>query len=138
MKSSDQKCDTLSQGGLTHVSSALLPFLEKLLLEINKHINRQKLRKHGKNMVSEALSKITQITDLENSFDTCLKNINVDINESLNNIRIELTKKVFNSRVNEFMEAQKELDLESKGKSTDTDQSLRDMLKTYSSNQSRV
>lgn len=59
MKSSDQKCDTLSQGGLTHVSSALLPFLEKLLLEINKHINRQKLRKHGKNMVSEALSKIT-------------------------------------------------------------------------------
>lgn len=38
----------------------------------------------------------------------------MDINESLNNIRIELTKKVFNSRVNEFMEAQKELDLESR------------------------
>ena len=53
-------------------------------------------------------------------------------------IRIEFMKKIFHSRINEFMEATKELDLERSHKVTDADQSLRDTLKTYSNNQKRA
>ena len=37
----------------------------------------------------------------------------------LDHVKEEIIKKVFHSRVNEFMEAHKELELEKKGKVTD-------------------
>jgi hypothetical protein len=71
-------------------------------------------------------------------FTKCLSNAgNVRLNEFdmdvVSLIRLEISKKVFHARVNEFMEANKELNLEKTDTVTDADQCLRDLLKTYSS-----
>ena len=78
---------------------------------------------------------------VELSFNTCIENLEIDTeydDSVIARIRIEFMKKIFHSRVNEFMEATKELDLERSQKVTDADQSLRDTLKTYSNNQKRA
>ena len=99
---------------------------------------------HGQEMIKVALEKILGSQELDLSFSSCLDSIICDVSDVheydksvIDRIRIEMMKKVFHSRVNEFMEAKKELDLESKGEVTDADQSLRDILKTYSNSQTR-
>ena len=141
---SDVEPSTLNQGGLVNVSSAMLPFFKLLLTMTNELINHNMLKKHGQEMIKVALEKILGSRDLDLSFSSCLDSIVCDVSDLheydksvMDRIRIEMMKKVFHSRVNEFMEAEKELDLESKGKVTDAYQSLRDILKTYSNSQTR-
>lgn len=137
------KNDPLDQGGLTSISPAMLPFLNQLLIAINEHINNDTLKEHGKEMVKVALEKLLSSAELELEFNMCIERVGIDVEleeydeASIAHIRVEFLKKVFHSRVNEFMEARKEIELEAKGKVTNADQSLRDTLKTYSSNQMR-
>ncbi len=135
---------TLDQGGLVNVSPAMLPFFKLLLTVTISLINEDMLKKHGQEMIKVALEKLFGNQELEIAFTTCLESIVCgasDVHEydksTESKIRIEMSKKVFHSRVNEFIEAKKELDLEKKGKVTDASQSLRDSLKTYSSSQTR-
>ena len=44
----------------------------------------------------------------------------------------ELTAKIFHARINEYMSATEEIELEQKGKAVRVEQSLRDQLKTFS------
>ena len=132
---SDQNNTDLNQGSLTGISTMLLPFLNTLLTEINRNINQSKLKQFGKNMIKVALPIILQNDILKDMFTTCMKEIDTTAtNENIQEICIEFTRKVFNARTNEYMGAQKEIDLEKQGKVTDAQQSLRDELKTYSNN----
>jgi hypothetical protein len=129
-------CDyTLDQGGLVQVSPLMLPFFEELLDTINIHINAEKVKEHGKYMIEIALDEILENDELEMLFKTRIQRIGIDV-ETIEwlTIQEEFTRKVFHSRVNEFMEARKELELE---RITDAGQSLRDTLKTYSTVQKR-
>ena len=122
------------------VSPVLLPFFNHLLGAIHEHILYNKLKEHGKSMVKVGLDKIITNDDLKSLFGDCLKKTGIvfeENDENVNRIWMEITKKVFHARVDEFMEARKELDLESSGKVTDANQSLRDTLKTYSNIKSR-
>ncbi len=99
-------------------------------------IQLSKLKEHGKTIIKIALDRLITNDDLNN----CLKKTGVVFEENddyVTRIRVEIMKKVFHTRVNEFMEAKKELDLESSGRVTNADQSLRDTLKTYSNTKSR-
>lgn len=46
-------------------------------------------------------------------------------------IQKELLRKMFHARVNEYMTASIEIELEKKGKAVQADQSLQDQLKTF-------
>ena len=122
---------------MTTISSTLLPFLNALFIEINQSISHEQLTKHGKNMIKVALQKILENRNLETAFQSCVEQNEIVTEESYGEIHVEFMKKVFHSRVNEFFEAQKELDLEKSGKVTDTQQSLRDELKTFSNSKIR-
>ena len=137
--SSDIDNTGLNQGGMTTISSTLLPFLNALFIEINQSISHEQLTKHGKNkiMIKVALQKILENCNLETAFQSCVEQNEIMTEESYEEIRVEFMKKVFHSRVNEFFEAQKELDLEKSGKVTDAQQSLRDELKTFSNSKIR-
>lgn len=113
-------------------NTGLLPFLNALFIEINQSISHEQLMKHGKNMIKVALQKILENRNLEMAFQSCVEQNEIVTEESYEEIRVEFMKKVFHSRVNEFFEAQKELDLEKSGKVTDALESLRDELKTFS------
>lgn len=127
--------------GLTYPAPQLIPFLHALMLRINELINHKESKKHGKDMIKVAMHVFLtkHINELEVIFSDCLEDIDcsIDLREFPQSLIIEMIKKIFNSRVNEFMEAQKELDLEKKGKVTNAQQSLRDTLKTYSNNKTR-
>lgn len=139
--SSSQACP--SKKRFASVTPSMLPVLSKVMTVINQNINHEKLKKHGKNMIKVALDKLDD-DDLTAQLFQSFKAIHrkyetsAQIREDLlANIVQELIKKIFHSRVNEYMEARKELDLEVMGKTTDAEQSLRDTLKTYSNNTSR-
>ena len=141
---------SLSKGGSSNcfveVSSDMFAFFRLLLSTILSLINQDMLKKQGKQMIKVAKEKILDDQEIELAFNICFETI-VQESESariqeyeksvLDHLKTELVKKVFHSRVNEFMEAKKELDLERKGKVTNADQSLRYVLKTYSGNQVR-
>ena len=100
---------------------------------INERVNRDRLKKLGKEMIQKALDKLLNCEELKLSFNTCMENLEIDTEYDdlvIARIRIEFMNKILHSRVNEFMEATKELDLERSYKVTDADQSLRDTLKT--------
>ena len=90
---------------------------------INEQINSDRLKKHGKEMIQKALDELLNCEELELSFNTCMENFEIDTeydDSVIARIRIEFMK-MFHSRVNKFMEATKELDLERSQKVTDAE-----------------
>jgi hypothetical protein len=84
---------------------------------INTNINFEKLKEYNKDMTKVALDEIESGDELNVLFTKCLSNAgNVRLNEFdmdvVNLIRLEISKEVFHTRVNEFMEANEELNLE--------------------------
>jgi hypothetical protein len=127
--------DSLNNGGLVVISPRMIPFINELMVEINKLINDAKLQLHGKQMISKASEELKANDDkLKDSFKICLTEISAEnYDESaLNVLETEIVNKIFHARVKEFLEARKEINLEKSGKITDAEQSLRDTLKTYS------
>lgn len=82
-------------------------------------------------MIKVAMENILGDEELGLAFSSCFETIIVHDESAagtheydkseLDCLKTELTKKVFHSRVNEFMEAEKELDLERRGKVTNAD-----------------
>lgn len=84
-------------------------------------------------MIKVAWSKIESSTEINEIFLCCIKNVGIDqSNPIIPKLYHELTVKLFHARVNEFMTASVEIELERHGKAVRVGQSLRDELKTYS------
>ena len=128
----------LNQANLCIVSPTIIPFVQGLLRKINAHISRDQLALLGKNMIEVAKPAVMNDTDLPGMFESCVAVVDECDKHYLNSIRIELSRKIFNARVNEFFKANNELCLEADHKVVDANQSLRDTLKTYSIMQSRI
>ncbi len=78
---------------------------------------------------------------LRQSFRNCVRwtAIKSSLSDSIvDKLFIEISSKVVNSRLNEMLQAGKEIDLERDGKAVNASQSLRDTLKTYSILKGRV
>ena len=70
-------------------------------------------------------------------FVKCIQEANVDVTAPavatvIPKLHQELLRKMFHARVNEYMTASIEIDLERSGKVVQVEQSLRDQLKTFS------
>lgn len=123
----------LNQGGLTVVGPKMLPYLRALIDKVSKLVNDEQCCEHGKNMIDVARLAIEDDHNIKKTFINCLTNIGINPETSLVlEVFQEMSKKLFHARVNEYMCASVEIDLERKGKAVKADQSLRDQLNTFS------
>ena len=89
-------------------------------------------------MIEAACQDIETDKELVNTFAQCIQDTGVDVSSPIiPRLHNELSKKMFHARVNEFMTASVEIDLERNGKAVKVDQSLRDQLKTFSAIKTR-
>lgn len=129
----------LNKGGLTLMNPCMLPYTRALIEKISSLVNEERCCELGKDIIAAALTEIENDERIAQIFKQCIMNTEIDSSSPLIFPRIyhELCKKMFHARVNEFMTAAEELELEKKGKAVKVDQCLRDQLKTYSSNMHR-
>ena len=89
-------------------------------------------------MIEAARSAIECDMNLKAIFVHNIQKIGIDSTLPLiTRVYNELSKKIFNARVNEYMSAAIEIDLERSGKAVHAEQGLRDELKTYSAMRTR-
>ena len=127
----------LSQGGLTHVSSKMIKYGGDILLEFSKTCGTQFNRE-----TAEISQSLVMNDQLKKCFKGCVSSIindvSINITENImDNLFIEISCKITNSRINELLQAQREIDLEKSGKVVNASQSLRDTLKTFSISKER-
>ena len=128
----------LNQGGLVIMDPFMLPYLRALIEKGSSLVNEDQSCEFGQHMVEIARSKIESDSDLNETFIHCIENAGVDpLNPIIPKVYKELSREMFHVRVNEYMTAAVEIDLERSGKAVKADQSLRDQLKTYSAMKTR-
>ena len=129
-------------GQFTIISPKIIPYVKLLMQLIMLTVGEENLKVNGHEMIKIAKSNVISNSRLLEQYKKCIQSIEKDCDITFDScsaetIRIELSQKIFNARINEFFKARKELDLETKKKVVDCDQSLRDALKTFASLKSR-
>lgn len=130
------------------VTPRIIPYVQLLVKVVTSNINEQQMKAHGHEMIKLAKKKIivNHQAELRDKFRQCVSDIEKsrclqesdEVIAAVETVRKEFSDIIFNSRVNEFFKARKELELELTKKACDCDQSLRDSLKTFSSIKTRV
>ena len=114
----------LQQGGLDIISPRMLPFLRYVVEKTTSLVNDEKCKEQGRNMLKSAQSELKADLEIVEIFS---KQIPSHISSTCKtSLCSELTLKVFHARVNEYMVATEEVQLELEGKVVKADQSLRD------------
>lgn len=121
----------LNQGGLHMVVSEMLPFLRKLVEKVATTVNDDTRQEHGEHLIKLAKRELENDSELFKSFETCVHPSDYP-KECVLRLYNEFCMKVFHARVNEYMIASEEIELEKTGKAVKVEQCLRDELKTYS------
>ena len=121
----------LNQGGLHIVVPEMLPFLRNLVEKVASKVNDDTRQEHGQQLIKIAKREIENDTELLKSFETCIRKSEYP-KECVLRLYSEFCIKVFHARVNEYMVASEEIELEKSGKAVKAEQCLRDELKTFS------
>lgn len=128
----------LNQGGLDIISPSMLPFVKSLVEKVRSLVNEERCRDFGQHMIETACDDINKDTELTQIFSQCVQDAGVNTSSVVvSRLYSELSKKIFHARVNEYMTASVEVELERSGKAVKADQSLRDQLKTFSALKTR-
>ena len=120
----------LQNGGLEMITPDLLPFLRQLVEKVASHVNDHMRQEHGSEMIKVAKKQIEEDKELREVFKngTHLEHDQ----DAVQTVYAEFCSKVFHSRVNEYIVASEEMELEKAGKAVKVEQCLRDELKTFS------
>ena len=124
----------LQQGGLDIISPRMLPFLRSVVEKTTSLVNDERARQHGRNTVEVAQHEIKADATLISLFSEHTPTTTTDCKTR---VCTELIQKIFHARVNEYMSAAQEVQLEKEGKVVKAEQSLRDSLKTLSALKTR-
>lgn len=131
--------ECLNQGRLVIIDPCMLPYIRLLVEKVMSHVNDDQCKQAGQHVIKVARKKIEIDVEIREAFMSCVEHCNVTPSNStmstITRVYEEMTLKIFHARVNEYMTASVEMELEKSGKAVKADQSLRDELKTYSSNQ---
>ena len=124
----------LNQGGLFLKSSHMLPYLKVIVESVSSLINEDKCQQLGVHMIETVPEELEGDAELFGTFVKCIQeaHVNVELPFVIPKLHKELLKTIFHARVNEFMTASVEIDLEKSVKTVPVEQSLRDKLKTFS------
>ena len=103
-----------------------------------EHANEQSLQEHGATLVAVVTKHLRQNNDLEEEFTTLLAEVYLDYvrnKEVVHKIYLEFTRKLCNTRIQEFLDVYRQLAAKKEdGKHTLSGQNLRDKLLTYHTN----
>lgn len=125
----------LQQGGLDIISPRMLPFLRYVVEKTTSLVNDERARQYGRDMIGLAQREINADATAMSLFnEETPTTFTIDCKTR---VCTELTCKIFHARVNEYMSATQEVQLEKEGKVVKAEQSLRDSLKTLSALKSR-
>ena len=132
----------LNQGGLDIMRRCMLPYLRIVIKNVQTLINEETNRQLGTHMIEVACKKVEDNAELFRTFVKCIQEANVDVVAPslaaiIPRVQKELLRKMFHARVNEYMTASIEIELDKMGKAVQADQSLRDQLKTFSALKTR-
>lgn len=122
----------LKQGGLHMVAPNMLPFLCQLVDEVASKVNDDMRQEYGHQVIKLAKQELESNSELCSLFEKCSTHVSNLPKESVNKLFNEFCMKVFHARVNEYMVATEEIELEKAGKAVKVEQCLRDELKTFS------
>ena len=121
----------LKQGGLHVVSPKMLPFLRQLVEKVASKVNDDMRQEYGHQVIKLAKQELESDSELHALFERCTASTDVS-KENEEKLFHEFSMKVFHARVNEYMIATEEIELEKAGKAVKVEQCLRDELKTFS------
>ena len=109
------------------VTPEMLLFLRQLVEKVTSHVNDRMQQEHGCGMIEVAKKRVEEDEELQELFKKCTA-----ATPNQDALYTEFCIKVFHARVNEYMSASEELELEKEGKAVKVEQCLRDELKTFS------
>lgn len=99
-----------------------------------QYANEASLKQFGSKLVEVATTNLRQNSNLEVQFNSILQDVYNDYEdhkELVHNIFTEFTRKLCNTRIQEFLDAHRQLAAKDGGKTTLSGQNLRDKLLTY-------
>lgn len=117
------------------VTPDLLPFLRQLVEKVASKVNDDTRKELGQQLIKTAKGELESDSELYKMFQACTS-VSV-YPECGQRLYKEFCMKIFHARVNEYMVASEEIELERAGKAVKVEQCLRDELKTFSALKSR-
>lgn len=119
------------EGGMYFPDKEFIPFLKELDMRVQENTNEETFRRFGHELASVTTNLITCNKELRTMFNEAINRICKDVNvqtKAVDNVYKEYARKLCNTRVNEFLDTQKQLMATSTGKATLSGQNLRDTL----------
>ena len=112
----------------------MLPYLRVIVESVSSLINEDNCQQLGVHMIETVCEELEGDAELFGTFVKCIHeaHVNVELPSVIPKLHKELLKTIFHARVNEFMTASVEIDLEKSVKAVPVEQSLQDKLKTFS------
>lgn len=99
-----------------------------------EYTNKSAFKQYGSRLVEVATEKLRQNNDLETQFISLLRESYQDYDENkemVHRIFLEMTRKLCNTRIQEFLDVHRQVAKKEGGESTLSGQNLRDKLLTY-------
>ena len=125
----------LDEGRLTFFRPYLIPALENIDSKAREFLNPENAERYPSQLIKKTQDVVFNDQELKYCFIAKVNDFlgfEVD-SDTISSIFFDIVHKMVNTRTKEFMLAWKERQSEVTGKAVDTDQSLRDKLKTFSS-----
>ena len=115
-------------------AACYIPFIKNVDKCVSEYANESSLKQHGSRLVEVATENLRNNNDLETQFISVLKDIYLDYSqngETVHRVFLEFTRKLCNTRIQEFLDVHRQVAAKGDGKSTLSGQNLRDKLLTY-------
>lgn len=114
---------------------SFIPFIKEIDTKVRQIANNDGIQQHGKNIVQVATNEINKArTSLKEQFETILLK-KIDSLDGMENIVTtvynEFTRKLYNTRLGEFMDSYRQSQVAKQGSATLAGQNLRDTLLTH-------
>lgn len=105
------------------MNPCMLPYLRSLTSKVSSLVNEEQCRQFGRHVIESARTDMENDQTLASTFLECVTQAGLESTSPILFPKIfnELSTKVFHARVNEYMTASVELDLEKSGKAVKAD-----------------
>ena len=118
-------------------AARFIPFIKNVDQCVLEYANESSIKQYGARIVEVATEKLRQNDNLEIQFISLLKESyqDYDLNkEMVHRVFLEMTRKLCNTRIQEFLDVHRQVATKDDGATTLSGQNLRDKLLTYHTN----
>ena len=119
------------EGGMYFPDKEFLPFLKELDMRVQENTNEDMFKRYGPELASVTTNLLVCNLELRTLFNEGIHRISKDADvqtKAVDTVYKEFARKLCNTRINEFLDTQKQLMATSTGKATLSGQNLRDTL----------